>query len=111
MEATRCCIGPGLMENRCGLIGPKFGTLGARRRFGCWGTRRCIAAETCRGFHMNALSSRQFARRCRELMGRARNTAAVEQLQLWVEELEQQPDVPAHQVDDVGPGFSTQSAT
>ena len=43
MEATRCCIGPGLMENRCGLIGPKFGTLGARRRFGCWGTRRCTA--------------------------------------------------------------------
>ncbi len=111
MEATRCCIGSRADGEPLRPDRSEVWNLAREAPFRVLGTRRCTAAETCRGFHMNALSSRQFARRCRELMGRARNTAAVEQLQLWVEELGQQPDVPAHQVDDVGPGFSTQSAT
>ncbi len=55
---------------------------------------------------MNSLL--RVARRCRELMASARNNAAVEQLRLWAEDLEQQAQALAPPARDTRQGISAQ---
>ena len=47
------------------------------------------------------------ARHCRELMLRARNPAVIEQLRLWMEELEEQVAMTVRHLDDPGEDRST----
>jgi hypothetical protein len=57
---------------------------------------------------MNAEFFRAFARRCRELMMRARSTAAREQLRVWAEEFDLRADAmerksPNREIKEAGP--------
>lgn len=49
-------------------------------------------------------------RRCRELLTCARNAAVVEQLRLWLEELEQQTATLASQAEDAGQRLTSRPA-
>jgi hypothetical protein len=44
-------------------------------------------------------------------MAHATNTAVVEQLRMWAEELEQEKDAPARPVEDTGTGFAERPAS
>ena len=62
-------------------------------------------AEMVKGEAVNSLVN--VARHCRELMLRARNPAVIEQLRLWMEELEEQAAMTARHLDDAGQDPST----
>jgi hypothetical protein len=62
-------------------------------------------AEMVKGEAVNSLVG--VARHCRELMHGARNPAVIEQLRLWMEELEEQAAMTARHLDDAGQDRST----